>query len=113
CKTKGVTPVLMTMASRVKDIPDEIILKAVKLLKVDLTYQEFKELFDSINETIRSKAHENGIPVIDLARQIPQDRDHLYDMVHLTDKGCQRAAEIISSNLSTLLSNKNLTVTWH
>lgn len=104
CQTKGITPVLMTMPSRVKDIPDDIIFKAVKMLRVDLNYREFKELFDNMNETIRSKAHENGIMVIDLARQIPQDPDHMYDIVHLTDKGCKRAAEIISGDLSPLLS---------
>ena len=107
CKIKGISPVLMTMASRLKDNPDEVTLKEIKRLRVDLSYQDFKELFDNMNEAIRSKANENGIMVIDLARQIPQDRDYIYDCVHFTDKGSVKAAEIISSNLAPLLSQAN------
>jgi len=107
CKIKGIAPVLMTMASRLKDNPDKIILNETKQLRVDISYQNFKELFDKMNETIRRKARENGILVIDLARHIPQDRDYIYDSVHLTDRGCIKAAEIISSNLIPLLSKAN------
>lgn len=105
CKTKGVTPILMTMASRITDNPDKIILTEAKL-RVKLDYRNFKNLFENMNETIRRKARENGIMLIDLARQIPQDREHIYDIVHLTDKGSQRAAKIISSHLLPLLSKE-------
>jgi len=107
CKAKGITPVLMTMFSRITDNPDKLVLNAVKQLRVDLDYQAFKDLFDNFNETIRRKAHENGVMVIDLARHIPQDSDHMYDITHLTGNGCGKAAEIISSDLSPLLSLKN------
>jgi len=107
CKAKGIIPVLMTMPSRIKDNPDKIILNAVNKLRVDLDYQEFKVLFDCMNEVIRCKANENGIMVIDLATQIPQDGDYMYDIVHLTENGCTKVAEVVSNKLYHLLSKTN------
>ena len=39
----------------------------------------------------------NGILVIDLAAHIPPEKEYLYDVVHFTASGSQRAAELIAA----------------
>lgn len=104
CKIKNVTPVLMTMASRIKENPDAVTLKEFKTMSSNLSYLEFRELFDDINNTIRRTADENRIRCIDLARQIPQEKEYIYDMFHYNDNGCIKVSQIISNELVPLLS---------
>jgi lysophospholipase L1-like esterase len=101
CKARNITVVLMTMANRLKENPDPIIHEALK--KIDkghgISYQEFKALFDKFNEAVRRKAAENGVLLIDLAKEIPQERAYLYDVVHYNGNGSKKAAEIIKDYL--------------
>jgi hypothetical protein len=101
CKARGVTPVLMTMASRLKAKPDKIIEDTVK--KTSLGYAQFKAFFDSFNETIRRQARENRVLVIDLAKGIPPEKEYLYDVVHHNDRGSIKTAELIKEQLSPLV----------
>jgi len=41
--------------------------------------------------------------VIDLAALIPQDKEYLYDVVHLNTRGSQLAAQLISEHLYKLV----------
>jgi hypothetical protein len=107
CRTQKIIPVLMTMQNRLKKVPDAITLKEFRRLSSDLSYEEFKNLFDAMNDAIRSQARENGVMVIDLAREVPQEKEFIYDMVHLNDTGCKRVAEIISDRLERLMANPN------
>ncbi|MDD2902331.1 MAG: SGNH/GDSL hydrolase family protein [Syntrophales bacterium] len=104
CKARHITPVLMTMASRLTDKPDKIIEHNVKI--TSLSYAQFKGLFEAFNETIRRKARENQVQVIDLAKEVPQTREYLYDLVHYNDQGAIKAAEIISEELTPLARQK-------
>jgi hypothetical protein len=97
CKARNIIPVLMTMPSRFKEKPDQIILDTFK--NVSIEYSQFRELFDRFNNSILKKAHENNIMVIDLAKEIPQENEFMCDIVHYTDKGAGRIAAIISDRL--------------
>jgi hypothetical protein len=44
-----------------------------------------------------------GVLVIDLAREVPPDKEHLYDLVHFNDAGSRYAAQIIAAQLTPLL----------
>ena len=101
CKARKIIPVIMTMSSRFKENPDMIVAEAVKDSGVD--YGEFRDIFDTFNESIRKKAKENNIMVIDLAKKIPQEKDFLYDIVHHNDNGSIKSAEIISEQLAPLV----------
>jgi hypothetical protein len=105
CKARNITVVLMTMANRMKENPDRILLNSFK--RVDkgngISYQEFKSLFDKFNDAVRRKAAENGVFLIDLAKEIPPDRAYLYDIVHYNGNGSKRAAEIIKNHLKPVL----------
>lgn len=105
CQIKHIAPVLMTMASRITTEPEDLILKAFrKTNQVNLSYTEFKGLFDGFNDTIRRKAHENNIALIDLARDIPPTREYMFDMVHLNAKGSEKVAAIIAEHLKPLIA---------
>jgi hypothetical protein len=101
CKARHITPVLMTMASRFKVKPDKIIEDTIK--KSSLDYAKFKALFDSFNDTIRRQAQANHVLVIDLAKETPQEKEYLYDLVHHNDRGSIKTAEIIREQLSPLV----------
>jgi hypothetical protein len=102
CQARNMVPVLMTMASRFKSSPDPVVLQAVQ--DAGLDYAQFKALFDLFNEAIRKKARENNILLIDLAREIPPDKEFLYDIVHFNDRGSRRAAALISEQLQPLVA---------
>jgi lysophospholipase L1-like esterase len=93
-----VQPVLMTQASRFTENPDNKILgqAIAEWKKNDLTYAQVKNLYDAMNERIRQTAASEKVPLIDLAAQIPQTKEYMYDLVHFTDKGAMSVAEIIS-----------------
>ena len=101
CKARNIIPVLMTMSSRFKEKPDKIVADAVK--ESGLEYGQFKDIFDAFNESIRQKAKENNIMVIDLAKMVPQEKEFLYDIVHHNDNGSIKSAEIISKQLAPLV----------
>jgi lysophospholipase L1-like esterase len=105
CRLHRIQPVLMTQPSRLKDIPDPIIKTSLADLesRQGSSYFEYKKLFDSFNDEIRETGGKNDIPVIDLAAQIPPEKEYLYDIVHFTPQGSQRAAEIIVAALKTSL----------
>jgi len=102
CKARNIIPVLMTMPSRFKEKPDKIILDTFK--NVTIEYAQFRELFDQFNQSIRKKAQENHIMVIDLAQEIPQENEFMCDIVHYTEKGAGRIAGLISDRLQPVVN---------
>jgi lysophospholipase L1-like esterase len=105
CKARNTPVVLMTMANRLKEPPDPVIHEALKKLArgQGISYRQFKSLFEGFNEAIRRKAAENGVVLIDLAKEIPPERAFIYDLVHFNGNGCKRAAEIIKDQLKPVL----------
>jgi len=101
CKIRKIIPVLMTMASRFTENPDKAIIDRFK--GVGVSYQEYKHLFELFNDSIRKKALENDILLIDLAAAIPQEKKYIYDVIHYNDYGSIKAAEIIKNKLKPLL----------
>lgn len=100
CRARDITPVLMTMASRFKDPPDPVI--AAPFKNNSPGYREFKTLFDAFNGVIRQTAIENQVTLIDLAKEIPPEKEYLYDIVHYNDNGSRKAAALISRQLVPL-----------
>lgn len=106
CAARKITPVLMTQQNRFKTPAQGIIYNAAKTFKTDygIEYNDYKEIYDLLNETIRQVGGANNILVIDLAKEIPQEKEYIYDSVHVNDAGSRLAAEIISRELKTLIN---------
>jgi lysophospholipase L1-like esterase len=106
CKAWGITPVLMTQANRITDHPDPVVAAYISRDGRDhgISYQNFKELYDAFNDTIREVGRKNQVMVIDLAREVPPDKKYLYDLVHFNDAGSQLAAGIIAARLKGVIA---------
>jgi hypothetical protein len=113
-RARKITPVLMTMANRLKDHPDPFIL-SVERTTVEtgtgLNYKDFKDLVDLFNQTIREVAAANSVFVIDLDRKVPKEKELMYDFVHLNDTGCKYVSDIIAAELYPVVNS--LTMQHH
>ena len=91
----------MTMPSRLKDDPDPLIARLMKGLEVQqgITYREFKGAFDRFNRTIREVGARNQVLVVDLARDIPQEKEYMSDVAHYTPAGSRLVAQKIAAAL--------------
>lgn len=105
CRARKITPVLMTQFNRLKADPDPKVLKAIQGFQSDskIPVSEFIGLYAKFNDAIREVGKANGVLVIDLAALIPQDKQYMYDEVHLNDQGSQLAAQLISDRLRSLV----------
>lgn len=106
CKIRGIIPVLMTQENRLTDIPDPLIKRVLAdRLKnnFEIEYKDYKELFDSMNQTVRDVAITNNVLIIDLDHEIPHTKAFMYDFVHFNDKGSIKAAEVISNKILHLV----------
>jgi len=105
CRARRITPVLMTQFNRYQANPDPKVLKAMQGFESDsgIPVSEFMDLYARFNQAIREVGQQNGVVVIDLAAWIPQDKQYLYDVVHLNTEGSQLAAQLISEHLQPLV----------
>ena len=89
CRAYGIKPVLMTQANRYKLMPDVLTVKKDPKLGIakvyDIPYDKFKTIYDQMNEMVRTVAKKNNILLIDLAVEIPQEREFMYDVVHFNN----------------------------
>lgn len=102
CRIKHIVPVLMTQENRITLDPDPVVRKLLSetiLKDFSLTYDEFRSIFNSFNNAIREVCKEEGVALVDLAKDVPQTSEFMYDLVHFNDAGSKLAAEIISSEL--------------
>ena len=97
----------MTQASRLIESPDPAILEYQRQLNeicgMVLQYKEFKELHSLFNETIRKVGQENNVLIVDLDKLIPKNKEYMFDVYHLTDRGSVLASEIIANSLKDLM----------
>jgi hypothetical protein len=103
CQARKIIPVLMTMPSRLKENPDDLIVCIFKDGKINFSYQDCRALFNAFNDSIRNKAKENHIVLIDLAKTIPQEAQYMYDTVHYTETGSKQIAHQISEHLEPII----------
>ena len=106
CRAENIEPVLMTQAHRLLEKPEPAVQKYYGFMagpyehQVPLSYAQFRNLELIFNETIRKVGAAEKVMVIDLEKNIPAQKEYMYDPYHLTDKGCEMAAAIISDSLA-------------
>jgi hypothetical protein len=105
CRARHITPVLMTQFNRYKANPDPKVLKAMQGFQSDsgIPVSEFIKLYARFNQAIREVGQEQGVLVIDLAALIPQEKQYMYDVVHLNTRGSELAAQLITPRLEHLV----------
>ena len=63
-------------------------------------------LLEMVNDETRRVAAEQGILLIDLARELPKDSKYFYDYLHFTNAGAARVGEIAAAHLGPHLQAK-------
>ncbi len=96
CKIQGIEPILMTQPSRFNDFTLEQ--KYISYLP-GVSYREIGRLHTNFNQIIRSYKNKE-IQIIDLENLISSSKDNMFDLLHLSEKGNQLAAEIIFKELT-------------
>ncbi len=106
CRARGITPVLLTQASRLTDHPDPPIKKIMHQLETSqgITYGEFKNAFDRLNQTIREVGAKNQVLVIDLAQGIPPVKENICDVAHFNDQGSRLVASLLAADLTPVIT---------
>lgn len=100
-RIKGVSPVLMTQASRIKDdfkgveVGIEIIEGRYKM-----PFQQYKELYAAMNQVIRDVCEEQNVLMIDLDANVTPE--YMSDAVHLVERGSEYVADLIVQELTPL-----------
>jgi hypothetical protein len=64
------------------------------------------DVLELYNEVTREVGRERGVLVIDLARQMPKNSLYFYDLMHYTNAGAAKMAEIIAAQLTPFLAQK-------
>ncbi len=107
CRARGITPVLMTQASRLTDHPDPPIKKIMHQLEISqgITYGDFKRAFDRLNRTIRDVGAKNQVLVIDLAGEIPPVKENICDVAHFNDRGSRLVAARLAAGLAPVIAS--------
>ncbi len=105
CRAREITPVLLTQNSRFKEHPAPEVEAQTSLLALDnpFKYQAFRRLHMLFNGSIRTVGAKNGVMVIDLAGEVPQEREYIYDSVHLSRRGSDLVSAIIADRLMSLM----------
>jgi lysophospholipase L1-like esterase len=64
------------------------------------------QVLELYNDVTREAGRERGVLVIDLAREMPKDSTYYYDLMHYTNAGAAKMAEIIAARLTPVLARK-------
>jgi lysophospholipase L1-like esterase len=100
-------PVLITQPALFGDAVDPT-------TRLDLSRFAFQDMdgitawsvLELYNEATRRVAAEAGVPLIDLAREMPKDSIYFYDGIHFTNAGARAVSEIISRSLCPIMVAK-------
>jgi lysophospholipase L1-like esterase len=100
-RIKGITPVLMTQASRIKNdfIGGERGIGIIEQ-RFNMPFQEYKVLYTQMNQVIRDVCEEESVLMIDLDMLVAPE--YIFDSVHYTDEGSEFVAGLIAEQLTPL-----------
>jgi len=64
------------------------------------------QVLELYNGVTREVGRERDVPVIDLAHEMPKDPAYYYDLMHYTNAGAAKMADIIATRLTPVLARK-------
>jgi len=64
------------------------------------------DVLEVYNDVTRHVAAEMGVPLIDLAHEMPKDSVYFYDEIHYTNAGARAVSEIVARHLCPIIVNK-------
>lgn len=64
------------------------------------------DVVESYNDVTRAVARNTGVPLVDLAREMPKDSTYFYDTIHFNNAGAAKVADILIRTLCPWLQGE-------
>ena len=104
-KQHGVTPIIMTQPNRFVANPNDMVLADLtKISSKGISYEQWKYYYSEFNQSIRDVSEKAQVLLIDLDSHVPKNNSYMYDAVHLTDKGSELVADIVTKIIAESLT---------
>jgi lysophospholipase L1-like esterase len=106
CRAHGLEPVLITQPTLYGPGLDPVtgVNLATVRLGANLNGGLMFEVVELYNEVTRRVAKQNGVLLIDLARELPRNSAYYYDYLHYTEAGAAAVAAIVDRHLAPFLA---------
>ncbi len=108
CREHNIMPVLLTQPVLYGEGVDEAsgVDLGHRFVAKDMDGATAWQVLELYNGVTREVGRERGVLVIDLAREMPKNSAYYYDLMHYTNAGAARLADIIAAHLTPVLAQK-------
>jgi lysophospholipase L1-like esterase len=108
CREHDIMPVLLTQPVLYGEGVEETsgVDLSHRLVAQDMDGATAWQVLELYNGVTREVGRERGVLVIDLAREMPKNSGYYYDLMHYTNAGAARLADIVASHLGPVLAQK-------
>lgn len=108
CREHNIIPVLLTqpvLYGNIVDPTTEVDLSH-RFVAKDMNGATAWQVLELYNDVTRQVGRAQGVLVIDLAREMPKDSRYYFDLMHYTNTGADRVADLIAVQLTPFLEQK-------
>ncbi len=108
CREHNIIPVLLTqpvLYGNIVDPTTEVDLSH-RFVAKDMNGATAWEVLELYNDVTRQVGRAQGVLVIDLAREMPKDSRYYFDLMHYTNAGADKLADLIAAQLTPFLAQK-------
>ena len=108
CRRHNMLPVLVTQPVLYGDCVDPTtgVNFAHKFVATHMDGATAWKVLELYNDVVRQVGRDQGVLVIDLARRMPKDSRYYFDLMHYTNAGAKKVADIIATQLTPYLAQK-------
>jgi lysophospholipase L1-like esterase len=108
CREHNILPVLLTQPVLYGGGVDEAtgVDLGHRFVAQDMDGATAWQVLELYNDVTREVGREQGVLVIDLAREMPKNSTYFYDLMHYTNAGAAQLADLIAAHLTPFLAQK-------
>ena len=109
CRKNGIEPVFLTQPLLVGFGSDDVTgvdLARVRAYGPRQTGKMYWDVLEAYNDVTRKVAKDQGVLLVDLAREMPKSSRYFYDFIHFTPQGAHVVADILYESLCPVLQAK-------
>jgi lysophospholipase L1-like esterase len=108
CRNHNIIPVLLTQPVLYGNMVDPTTKVDLghKFVAKDMNGATAWEVLELYNDVTRRVGRKRGVLVIDLAREMPKDSCYYFDLMHYTNAGADKVADLIAAQLTPFLAQK-------
>jgi lysophospholipase L1-like esterase len=108
CRSNNIEPVFLTQPILYGNVVDEdtgVNLARIKVTE-DMDGEAAWEVLELYNDATRLVGQQEGVLVIDIAKELPKNSAYFTDMIHFSNKGAARLAAIAYAKLEPYLATR-------